>query len=78
MCGVFRPTLVAVVVVVEVVGVVVTPATLNELRCRAHFSLSTNQITWSWLLIQIHILNDKQGSTRFAKAGHFRDQQDQG
>ena len=54
---------------------------LNKLRCHTHFWLSANQITWSRVLIQIHILEDKQlrsrsvgfftGSTLFAKAGHI-------
>ena len=35
---------------------------LNKLRCHTHFSFSANQITWSRLLIQIHILNAKQCS----------------
>ena len=37
---------------------------LNKLRCHTHFQLSANQITWSRLLIQIHILNDKQCRSR--------------
>ena len=32
---------------------------LNELRCHAHFWLSANQIPWSRLLINIHIVNGK-------------------
>ena len=34
--------------------------------------LSDNQITWSWSLIQIHILNDKQ--CRSSSVGFFRSQ----
>ena len=37
---------------------------LNKLKCNTHFWFSTNQITWSRLLIQIHILNDKQCRSR--------------
>ena len=37
---------------------------LNKLRCRTHFYFSANQITWSRLLIQIHILNGKQSRSR--------------
>ena len=37
---------------------------LNKLRCHAHFQFSANQITWSRLLIQIHILYDKQCRSR--------------
>ena len=33
---------------------------LNKLRCHTHFLFSAIQITWCRLLIQIHILNDKQ------------------
>ena len=59
---------------------------LNKLRCQAYFIFSANQITWYKLLIQIHILIDKQcrsetnwsGSTLFAKIGHIRVQQDKG
>ena len=46
---------------------------LNKLRCHAHFLFSTNQITWSRLLIQIHILNDKQCKSR--SVSFFRSQQ---
>ena len=45
---------------------------LNKLRCHAHLSYSTNQITPSRLLIQIHILNDKQCRSR--SVGFFRSQ----
>ena len=38
----------------------------------SHFCFSTNQITWSWLLIQIHILNTKQWTSR--SVGFFRSQ----
>ena len=65
---------------------------LNKLRCHALFKFSANQITWSRLLIWIHILNCKQcrsnsvgfleanwsGSTLFAKAGYIWVQQDKG
>ena len=37
---------------------------LNKLRCHIHFSFSAHQITWSSMLIQIHIINDKQYSSR--------------
>ena len=37
---------------------------LNKLRCHAHFQFTANQITWSRLLIQIHILNGKQCRSR--------------
>ena len=43
---------------------------LNKLRWHAHFQLSANQITWSRLLIQIHILNGKQCRSR--SVGFFR------
>ena len=45
---------------------------LNKLRCHAHFQFSAYQITWSGLLIQIHILNDKQCRSRLV--GFFRSQ----
>ena len=45
---------------------------LNKLRCHAYFQFSANQITWSSLLIQIHILNDKQCRSR--SVGFFRSQ----
>ena len=45
---------------------------LNELRCHAHFQNSANQITWSRLLIQIHILSGKQCRSR--SVGFFRSQ----
>ena len=45
---------------------------LKKLRCYAHFKLSASQITWSRLLIQIHILNDKQCRSR--SVGFFRSQ----
>ena len=47
------------------------PVMLNKLRCHACW-FSTNQITWSRLLIQIHIINDKQ--CRFRSVGFFRSQ----
>ena len=43
---------------------------LNKLRCHAHFQLSANLITWSRVLTQIHILNDKQDRSR--KVGFFK------
>ena len=60
---------------------------LNKLSCHAHFQFSANQMMWSRLLIQIHILNGKQcrsrsseanwsGSTLFGKTGYIRVQQD--
>ena len=33
-------------------------------RCHSHFQFSANRITWSRLLIQIHILNGKQCRSR--------------
>ena len=39
---------------------ILTVVMLNKLRSHTHFLLSANQITWSRLLIQIHILTDKQ------------------
>ena len=45
---------------------------LNKLRCHTYFQFSANQITWSSLLMQIHILNDKQCSSR--SVGFFRSQ----
>ena len=63
---------------------------LNKFRCHAHFQFSASQITWSRLLIQIHILNDgKQCRSRsvgfcrsqliwiyFVKTRYIRVQQD--
>ena len=49
-----------------------TLAMLNKLRCHTQFWFSANQITWSNLLIQIHIVNDKQGRSR--SVGFFRSQ----
>ena len=46
----------------------------NKLRCLAHFQFSANQITWSRLLIQIHILNGKQ--CRSWSVGFFRRSED--
>ena len=43
---------------------VLTLVMLNKLRCHAHFQFSANQITWSRLLIQIHIHNGKQCRSR--------------
>ena len=41
------------------------PNTINQKsRCHAHFKFSAIQITWSRLLIQIHILNNKQYRAR--------------
>ena len=45
---------------------------LNKLRCLAYFQFSANQITWSGLLIQVHILNGKQCRSR--SVGFFRSQ----
>ena len=45
---------------------------LNKLRCHAYFQFSANQVTWSSLLIQIHILNGKQCRSR--SVGFFRSQ----
>ena len=45
---------------------------LNKLRCHAYFQFSANQITWSSLLIQIHILNGKHCRSR--SVGFFRSQ----
>ena len=45
---------------------------LNKLRCYAHFQFSANKIAWSRLLIQIHILNDKQCRSR--SVGFWRSQ----
>ena len=47
-------------------------AMLNKLRCHAHFLFSANQITWSRLLIQIPLLDDKQCRSR--SVGFFRSQ----
>ena len=44
---------------------------LNKLRCHAYFQFSAS-ITWSSLLIQIHILNGKQCRSR--SVGFFRSQ----
>ena len=49
-----------------------TLAMLNKLRCHIHFQFSANQITWSRLLIQIQLLNDKQCWSR--SVGFFRSQ----
>ena len=43
---------------------------LNKLRCHTLFKFSANQITWSRLLIQIHILNGKQCRSR--SVGFFK------
>ena len=45
---------------------------LNKLRCHAFFLFSANQISWSELLLQIHILNGKQCRSR--SVGFFRSQ----
>ena len=45
---------------------------LNKLRCNAHFQFTANQITWSKLLLWIHILNVKQCRSR--SVGFFRSQ----
>ena len=51
---------------------ILTIVILNKLRCHTHFWFSANQITWSKLLIQIHILNNKQCRSR--SVGFFRSQ----
>ena len=43
---------------------IITLVMLNKLRCPTHCQISANQITGSRLLIQIHILNDKQCRSR--------------
>ena len=45
---------------------------LNKLRCHTHFWFTTNQITWSGFLIEIHILYDKQCRSR--SVSFFRSQ----
>ena len=45
---------------------------LNKLRCHTLFKFSANQITWSRLLIWIHILNGKQCRSR--SVSFFRSQ----
>ena len=45
---------------------------LNKLRYHTHFWFSANQITWSKLLTEIHILNGKQCRSR--SVGFFRSQ----
>ena len=45
---------------------------LNKLGYHTHFQFSANQITWSRLLIQCHILNGKQCRSRLI--GFFRSQ----
>ena len=37
---------------------------LNKLRCHAHFQFEANQITWTAVLIEIHIFKDKQCRSR--------------
>ena len=49
-----------------------TRVMLNKLRFLTLFYLSANQITWSRLLIQIHMLNDKQCRSR--SLGFWRSQ----
>ena len=51
---------------------ILTLVMLNKLGCHAHFYFSANQITWSWLLIQIQISNGKQCRSR--SVGFFRSQ----
>ena len=56
---------------------------LNKLRCHTHFKFSANQITWSRLLLLIHIYTYTleaiwSGSTLFAKTGYIWTQQDKG
>ena len=43
---------------------------LNKLRWDAHFWFPSSQISWSRFLIEIHIFNDKQSSSRWV--GFFR------
>ena len=45
---------------------------LNKLRCHTYIQFSANQITWSSLLIHVHILNVKQCRSR--SVGFFRSQ----
>ena len=45
---------------------------LNKLRCHAHFHFPANQITWSGVLIEIHMFTDKQCRSR--SVGFFRSQ----
>ena len=45
---------------------------LNKLRCHAYFEFTANQLTWSRLLLWIHILNVKQCRPR--SVGFFRSQ----
>ena len=45
---------------------------LKKLRCHAHFQFTANQITWSRLLLWIHMLNVKQCRSR--SVGFFRSQ----
>ena len=51
--------------------IMLTIVMLSKLRCHAHFLFSATQITWSRLLTQIHILNDKQ-CRWFGSRGHPR------
>ena len=53
-------------------GSILTLVMLNKLRRHAHFQFSASQITWSRLLTQIHILNDKQCRSR--SVGFWRSQ----
>ena len=45
---------------------------LNKLRCHDHFKFTADEITWSRLLLWIHILNVKQCRSR--SVGFFRSQ----
>ena len=67
--------------------VFINPCPAEYIKSHAHFQFSVNQITWSRLLIHIHILNDKQcrsrsleanwsWSTLFVKTGYIWVQQD--
>ena len=47
-----------------ILQLILTFVMLNNLRCHAHFLFLANHITWSRLLIYIHILNDKQCRSR--------------
>ena len=58
--------------VLERMIVTLTLVMLNKLICPAHSEFSDNQITWSRLLIYIHILKGKQCRSR--SVGFFRRQ----
>ena len=56
----------------QVCSVPFTLVILNKLRCDAHFQFPANQITWSGVLMESHIFNDKQ--CRSISVGFFRSQ----